>query len=94
MLNIEIHEESLETREKRDKKGTYALQTAYVHLTDRSGKPDRYPQKIKVFPPRDNGGLPVAYPKGDYVLSPSSFRVAPNGFLEIGFVNLERSKDK
>lgn len=87
-IEIEVHEETLEVRNKKSGQGTYSLQKAYAHLTDRSNNPDRYPREIMIFPPRDNQNNPAPYKKGSYTLAPSSFRVGNNGQLEIGFVNL------
>lgn len=83
---IDIESDQLEVRKKKNG-GTYTVQTAYVHTTDRNGKPNRYPEQISVFPPMDNAGNHVAFKKGQYHIAPQTFRVN-NGFLELGFLNL------
>jgi hypothetical protein len=83
---IDIESQNLETRNKKGG-GTYQVQEAFVHLTDQHGNPRRYPERINLFPPRDNAGNAIAYKMGQYMLSPSSFKVA-NGFLELGFPQL------
>jgi hypothetical protein len=87
LIQIDIEEAQLETRNKRAG-GTYQIQSAYAHLLDSNGNPERYPRKIHLFPPRDQQGNSVPYQPGKYTLSPSSFRVGNGAFLEIGFVNL------
>ena len=87
MITIDIETSDLETLNKKAG-GTYQLQSAYVHLLDRNGEPERYPREIKVFPPRDPSGNSVGYRPGKYTLSPRSFRIN-NGRLELAFVNLD-----
>jgi len=85
---IEIEDAALETRTKKDNSGTYQMQTGYAHTVDRQGNPNRYPEKIVFFPPRDNQGNAIALKVGKYYLGPGSFRIANNGQLEIGFIDL------
>ena len=90
MITIDIETQDLETRKKRDG-GTYQVQSAYVHLFDRNGQPERYPRQISVFPPKDPSGNSVPYKPGVYTLSSRCFQVK-NGFLDFGFVQLEPAK--
>jgi len=91
-MKISIESEDLETRQKRDKSGNYSIQQGYAHLVEKDGSPMRYPVQCQVFPPRNAEGAPIAYKKGQYIIADTSFRVAQNGFLEIGFMNLIPAK--
>ena len=83
---IDVENEQLETRNKKAG-GTYQVQQAFAHTTNRDGSPKRYPTEIFVFPPRDSQGNPIPYKKGKYTIAPQSFKA--NGFgLEIDFLNL------
>ncbi len=90
IVTVDIETTNLETRNKKGG-GTYHLQQAFVHLSDRDGQPKRYPTEMFMFPPRDDSGNPIPYKTGTYQVCPSSFRVV-NGFLELGFLNLVVSK--
>ena len=90
MLIIDIETSELQTLNKKAG-GTYQLQLAYAHLVGRDGQPERYPREIKIFPSRAPSGNPVAYPPGQYRLSPRSFSVN-NGRLELGFASLDPVK--
>lgn len=92
MILIEVEEMKTETRQKKNGTGTYELQAGYAHLTDRNGEPDRYPQKINLFPPRDGMGNSQPYKVGKYKVAPQSFKVGNAGFLELGFLVLEPAK--
>lgn len=85
-IAIDIESTSLETRNKKGG-GTYQVQEAFAHTTDRHGNPMRYPERISLFPPRDNNGNAIAYPVGSYILAPQSIRVE-NGYLSLGFPQL------
>ena len=80
---------------KMGKNGQYYLQSAYAHLVNRDGTPQRYPREIQIFPARDEKGNSIAYPKGDYELLDSSFAVV-NEFgkesLKLDFINLKKIK--
>lgn len=84
---IDIEDSTLETRNKKGG-GSYQVQPCYVHVSDRSGNPERYPRKAVLFPPRDNDGNPIPYKPGKYHLAPQSLQVAGNGFLELSFPQL------
>lgn len=85
-IAIDVESSELETRNKKGG-GTYQVQACYVHTVDRNGKPNRYPEKAYLFPPRDSQGNGVPYKQGSYVLSPQSIRVS-NGFMELAFPQL------
>lgn len=85
MIDISIESTDLETRQKRDG-GSYVVQTAYAHTSDRNG-PKRYPEEIRIFPKKDPQGKPIPYPMGDYQMADHCIRVQ-NGFLDLGFVEL------
>ena len=85
-FEVSIESTDLETREKKAG-GSYVVQTAYAHTFDRNG-PKRYPEEIRVFPKKDPQGKPLAYPMGDYKIAERCMRVN-NGFLELGFIELE-----
>lgn len=89
-LLIDIESEQLEERTKKAG-GTYKVQIAYAHTTDRTGAPSRYPQQINVFPPMAADGSVTPYKKGQYNIAPQSYRVN-NGFLEQGFLQLMPAK--
>lgn len=89
---IDIESTELITRSKKGG-GTYQVQEAFAHTTDRNGVPARYPERINLFPPRDNQNNSIPYLKGQYVLAPQSIRVV-NGFLELGFPQLVPVKSK
>lgn len=90
-MEIEVHEAKLEVRNKKAG-GTYEVQNAYIHLTDRAGNPERYPTKFAFFPPRDPQNNPVPLSAGTYTIAPNSFRVGQGGFLELGFLDLVKVK--
>ena len=90
-LIINIKKSNIKKRQKKDG-GNYYVQYAYAHTHDRDNKPNRYPEKIAVFPSRDQNGRAIAYPPGQYEVQENSFRVANNGFLELGFLNLKARK--
>lgn len=92
MISIDIETSDIELRNKKSG-GTYHVQTAYVHTVDRNGKPQRYPERCNIFPPRDNNGTPMPYQPGTYTLAPQTIRVV-NGFLELGFPQLIPVKSK
>lgn len=85
-IAIDIESTNLETRSKKGG-GTYQVQEAFVHTTDQHGNPRRYPERINLFPPRDNNGNPIPYRAGSYILAPQSIRVN-NGYLELAFPQL------
>jgi hypothetical protein len=87
-MQVTVENIELETRNKKDGKGTYQTQTAYAHLLERNGMPKRYPVQIKVFPPKDNAGNVRPYTPGEYLVSPKCFLV-DSGFLKTGFIELE-----
>jgi hypothetical protein len=89
MIEITIESTDLETRNKKTG-GSYTVQTAYAHTFDRTG-PKRYPEEIRIFPPKGPDGKPIPYPMGDYYLSPHCIRV-DNGYLSLGFVELQPIK--
>lgn len=89
-MQIDIEEATLETRQKKGG-GSYQVQIGYVHTVDRSGNPNRYPEKIALFPQRTEGGEPIPYKPGKYRIGERCFRVN-NGFLELGFLQLEPVK--
>lgn len=89
-LVIEVESTDLETRQKKAG-GTYQVQTGYVHTLDRGGKIRRYPEQFNIFPPRDDSGNAIPFKVGKYSVSAQSFRVN-NGFLELGFLQLEPIK--
>jgi len=90
MITIDIENQDLETRNKRDG-GTYQVQKAYAHLLDRNGEPERYPREISIFPPKDGQGMSIPYKPGTYKPSPTCFQVK-NGFLQFGFLSLVPNK--
>ena len=86
MIKIDIETSETEIRNKRGG-GTYTVQTAYAHTTDRNGNPQRYPERFNIFPPKDDRGNPIPYQPGSYKLASQSIRVS-NGFLELAFPQL------
>lgn len=89
---IDIESTELITRPKKAG-GNYQVQEAFAHTTDRNGVPQRYPEKINLFPPRDHQNNSIPYNKGKYILAPQSLRVV-NGFLELGFPALTPFTEK
>jgi hypothetical protein len=82
-IAIDIESEFLETRNKKGG-GTYQIQEAFAHTTDKNGKPLRYPERISLFPQRDASGASIPYKVGQYILSPQSIKV-DSGFLALAF---------
>lgn len=86
MLKVEIKSSDTNTRQKKDKSGSYQTQKGYAFVSDRNGlKP--YPEEVTLFVPKVNGN-PVPYEPGIYELSADSIRVGQYGSIEIGFINL------
>ena len=88
MLRIDIETDKVIERNKKAG-GFYYQQEAYAHIVGRDG-PERYPQKIFLYVPVENGN-PAPQKPGKYTLNASSLRVS-NSQLELGFVNLEPVK--
>lgn len=59
------------------------FQTVWVHTVDRKGQPNPYPEKVEVIVEKDSGGLPMAYPVGQYTFAPGSIYVNRNGDLAL-----------
>ena len=83
MIKIEILNAEIDKRNAMTKKNqpmTFFTQKAYVTLP---GEP--YPKEVKLslWPNRQTGEEPTGYEKGNYQLSPKSFRVGKFGDLEI-----------
>lgn len=70
----------------------FYTQTAYAHISNTDGSHKRYPQEINVSPKRDSSGNSIPFPKGDYVISGSSYSVDKYGKLALGYVNLIPAK--
>lgn len=88
MLRIDIESDKVIERNKKAG-GFYYQQEGYVHTVGRDG-PNRYPERIFLYVPIENGN-PQPKKPGKYILSSSSLRVS-NSQLELGFVNLELVK--
>ena len=60
-------------REIRARDGRiFHVQTVYLHLFERDGKPMPYPEKTDVFLDTDQAGNAKPYAPGEYHLHPSS----------------------
>lgn len=69
---------------ERDVKGRAIYeQTAWAFTVDRNGKPNDYPERIRLTFWTDKSGTMEgkAYPPGDYTLGPTSFYVGEYGSL-------------
>ena len=91
MLQIDIESNEVIERHKRDGSGIYHQQEAYVHTVDRDGRPNRYPEPIYLYVPKDERGNPQPRQPGKYTISPTSL-VVRNRQLELGYLNLEPLK--
>jgi len=91
-MKISVESEALTTLDKKDKSGTYQLQTVYAHLVERDGSPKRYPVETEIFPNRNAAGDTIPWKKGNYEIADTSFRLDRFGRLELGFINLVPSK--
>lgn len=87
MLKIEIENENMIVRQKKDGSGSYAVQTAWAHTSDRDGALKRFPEEIEVFCQRDDLNKPQPYKIGMYQPAPNSLRVSYKR-LEFGFMSL------
>lgn len=74
LLKIIVEDSTPITKTKRDKSGTYMVQEAWAYTFGPNGV-HPHPQRIEIFPPKDNSGNPVYYQKGEYALSPDSLNV-------------------
>jgi hypothetical protein len=86
-IQIDIESTQCETKVSNKTGNTYHLQTAYAHLSDRFGEPQRYPREI-TLPVESNGAMPIAYKVGKYTLSASAIGVNEYGSLELKFPKL------
>jgi len=59
------------------------FQTAYFHTMGKDGKPLPFPEKAELILDKDDKGVPVAYPPGDYQLAPASLYVDRSGSLAV-----------
>ena len=71
LIKIDIENEEPITRNKRDGSGTYQVQEAWAHLYGINGL-HPHPQRIELFPPKDDQGYVRPYAKGEYALAPDS----------------------
>jgi len=55
------------------------FQTVYAHTADQTGQPLPYPEKTEIILDKDQ----VAFPPGEYTLSPNSLYVDRNGQLVV-----------
>lgn len=71
MIKVTVPQAAPRTITARDGR-IFHVQTVYLHLFDRDGKPLPYPEKTDVFLDNDPQGNPKPYAAGDYQLHPSS----------------------
>ena len=84
MIKIDIETDQLIQRNKKDGSGVYYQQQAFAHTTDNMGNPKRYPEEIRIFPPKGNAGSVMPYKPGSYKLAPQSLRVQREQ-IELGY---------
>ena len=72
MIKIVIENDQMITKAKKDG-GQYQVQEAWAYTHGPNG-PHPHPQRIEVFPLKNNGTL-VPYQKGEFALSPESYGV-------------------
>lgn len=84
MIRIEVVSTSVDEKRGNAKASgkPYLIreQAAYAVLTDREGKPKKYPTEIKL----SLGDDQAPYPPGDYMLSPACIYADEYGRLAIG----------
>lgn len=90
-MRILVESTELQTLPKKDKSGTFQLQTCYVFETDQNGNEKKYPTEISIFPQQDQFKNSIPYAIGEYTLSPDVIRIK-NGRFELGFITLVPSK--
>jgi len=67
------------TSVKTGKPYNMSFQTMWVHLSDRQGNVNPYPEKVETILDRNEQGQPLVYPVGEYGLSDSSVYIDRNG---------------
>jgi hypothetical protein len=82
-IQIDIENSQVEYRPKKNG-GQYALQEGYAHTVNKDGTKKRYPERVNIFPQKDEAGNYIPYAAGKYIVSASSLRVN-NGYLVLGF---------
>lgn len=56
-----------------------AFQTMWVHLSDKAGNVNPYPEKVETILEKNEQGQPLFYPIGDYFLADSSVYIDRQG---------------
>lgn len=83
---------SVKSTDVRNQRGTgkasgkaYDLnfQTVWAHTSDRNGNPNPYPEKVEIILEKNDQGVPLFYPVGEYSLAPNSIYVDRSGNLAI-----------
>jgi len=64
---------------KTQKPYSLSFQTMWVHLSDRQGNRNPYPEKVETILEKNDAGAPLYYPIGDYELGPSSVYIDRQG---------------
>lgn len=77
LIKIIVESASLIERTKKDKSGTYYLQEVWAYTYGPNGL-HPHPERVELFPPKDDTGAPVAYPVGEYFLALDSVGVRYN----------------
>lgn len=87
-IKIEIESSEMILYRKKADGSPYFKQEIFVHTVNRSGQPNRYPERAELYVPKDSQGNQVALPVGVYVMDPTSFKVE-NAQLVLGFLTLK-----
>lgn len=81
---VDIETRTIEYTDKAGETAAFTLQTCYIWLVGKNGKPAPYPEKLDVAVERDDKGNPrPPLPPGEYTLAPSSVYVDQRGRLAI-----------
>lgn len=55
------------------------FQTVYAYVIGKDGKVAPFPEKTEIILDKDNHGIPISYPVGEYQLSPASLYIDRTG---------------